>query len=196
MDLDVGRVHLVHKTDNCGFLSTKLTKKMRAILIITLLSLWGNICLGQIKLQMDKFGKRKTLDYEIGDEIIVKIKGEDGFHRLKINDLHAEAGIIVTQFGAVNVEDITHVRTERYRKLGLVLRYKLWVFGTAWGSYSLIAALLAGYTLTWGTLIVVGVAFFLGWLVGRLLRRRTYRLNRRRKRRLRIRDIRFTRPGA
>lgn len=168
---------------------------MRAILSTTILiCLMSVFCQGQIKLQMDKFGKRKTLDYEIGDEIMVKIKGEDGFHRLTIKDLHSEAGIIITQLGAVNIKDITHVRTQRFRKLGLVLRYKLWLFGTAWGGYSLIAALLAGYTLTWGTLIVVGAAFLLGWLIGRLLRRRTYRLNGRRQRRLRIRDMRIFPP--
>jgi hypothetical protein len=139
---------------------------------------------------MDKFGKKKTLDFQVGDEIEVKVRGEDGFHRLRIQKLHPEADIIVTQLGAVELNDITHLRTRKRAKLGMVLRYKLWIFGLAWGGYSLIAALLAGYLLTWGTLWIVLGAFFLGWLLGRIFKWRTYRLNGRRGRKLRIRDIR------
>lgn len=141
----------------------------------------------QVRLQMDKFGKRKSLDFYEGDEITVKLKGEDVYQTLQIKKLYPEANMIVTQLGPVDLADIIRVRTFDNKKTGKYFFYMLSVFGASWGGYSLLAFLVYAEPLTWGVLFVVGISFLLGWFLKWIFRRKTYKIGKRRK--LRIIDM-------
>ncbi len=166
---------------------------MRITLLFSILfSLLNMDAYAQVKLKMDKFGRVKSLDYNIGDEITVRLKGEDGFHTLFIKDLNPEANLIITQLGPIHINQIERIRTFKVKKLGKLLRYQLWTFGLGWGVYSVIAALFLGEPWLWGTLVVVGVAFLLGWLFGFIFRHKTYKIGGKRK--VRIEDHTFYKP--
>jgi len=141
----------------------------------------------QVKLQMDKFGKRKSMDFYVGDEITVKLKGEDVYQTLEIKKLYPDANMILTQLGPVNVDDIIRLRTFKSKKAGKYFSYMLWIFGLSWGGFSLIGYLVYAEPLTWGVLIVMGVSFLLSWLIKRWTRRKTYKIGKKRK--LRIIDM-------
>ncbi len=146
----------------------------------------------QVRLSMDKFGKRKSLDFYEGETITVRMKGEKGFHQLYIQKLYPEAKLIQTQLGAIHLDQIERVRIFKTKKLAKALKFKFWIFGTAWGFYSVIGALFLGEPWMWGTLIVVGAAFLLGWLFGFIFKHRTFKIGKKRK--LRIQDISFGKP--
>lgn len=160
---------------------------MRICITIFLLAFLVNQASSQVKLQMDRFGKRKTLDFHEGDVITVKLKGEETYQQLHIKKLYPEANMILTQLGPVQVDNIIRVRTFKNKGVGKYLSYMLWVFGAAWGGYSLLAYLVYAEPLTWGVLIVMGVSFLLGWFLKWILRRKTYKIGKRRK--MRIIDI-------
>lgn len=160
---------------------------MRIFITIFLLVFLANQASSQVKLQMDKFGKRKTLDFHEGDVITVKLKGEEVYQQLQIQKLYPEANLIVTQLGPVKLDDIIRVRTFDNKGVGRYFAYMLWVFGAAWGGYSLLGYLVYAEPLTWGVLGVMGVSFLLGWFLKWILRRRTYKIGKKRK--MRIIDI-------
>lgn len=141
----------------------------------------------QVKLQMDRFGKRKTMDFYEGETITVRLKGEDVYQKLQIQKIYPEANMILTQLGPIKIDNIERLRTFNNKGVGKYLSYMLWVFGTAWGGYSLIAFLAFGEPLTWGILGVMGVSFLVGWILRRVLRRKTYKIGKKRK--LRIIDM-------
>ncbi len=157
------------------------------ISLLVLLFLICNDISAQVKLQMDRFGKRKSMDFYVGDEITVKLKGEEVYQTLEIQKIYPDANMILTQLGPIKIDDITRIRTYKNRNVGKYLSYMLWVFGLSWGGYSLLAFLVYGEPLTWGVLIVMGVSFLLGWLLKWLLRHKTYKLGKKRK--LRIIDM-------
>lgn len=141
----------------------------------------------QVRLQMDRFGKKKTMDFYEGETITVRLKGEKVYQELQIKKLYPEANMILTQLGPVQIDDIERLRTFNTRKTGKYFSYMLWIFGASWGAYSLIAFLAVGEPLTWGVLGVVLVSFLLGWIIKRILRRKTYKIGKKRK--LRIIDM-------
>lgn len=141
----------------------------------------------QVRLQMDRFGKKKSMDFYEGETITVRLKGEDVYQELQIKKLYPEANMMLTQLGPVQIDDIERLRTFNKKKTGKYLSYMLWVFGTSWGGYSLIAFLAFGEPLTWSILWVMGVSFLIGWILRRVLRRKTYKIGKKRK--LRIIDM-------
>ncbi len=146
----------------------------------------------QVQLKMDKFGKKKSLDFHEGDEIVVRLKGETGYHKLYIKKLYPEANLISTQLGTIELGQIERLRVFKTRKLGKILKYQFWTFGAGWAFYSVIAALFLGEPWLWSTAVVLGVAFLIGWIFGFSLRHKTYKIGKKRK--LRIMDISFGKP--
>jgi hypothetical protein len=143
----------------------------------------------QVKLQMDRFGKKKTMDFYEGEIITVRLKGEEVYQELEIKKLYPEANIILTQLGPIKIDDIERLRTFSNKGTGKYLSYIFWVFGASWGGYSLIAFLAFGEPLTWSVLFVMGISFLIGWILRRAMRRKTYKIGKKRK--LRIFDMRI-----
>ncbi len=149
---------------------------------------------GQVLLKMDKFGKKKSLDFTEGDVITVRLKGEKDFRQLYIQKLYPDAALILTPLGPIKLEQIDRVRTFNKKRLAKYLKYQLWTFGAGWGLYSVIGALFLGEPWMWGTLFVVLGAAIIGWLLGFILRQRTYKIGGKRK--LRIQNISFGKPAS
>lgn len=136
---------------------------------------------------MDRFGKKKSMDFYEGETITVRLKGEDIYREFQIKKLYPETGTILTQLGPIQIEDIERLRTFRTKKFSKYFSYMLWIFGASWGGYSLIAFLAFGEPLTWSILWVMGVSFLIGWILRMILRRKTYKVGKKRK--LRIIDM-------
>lgn len=143
----------------------------------------------QVKLQMDKFGKRKSLDFYEGQNLRVRMKQEKHFRSLEIKKIYPEMNAILTQHGLVSLENISRIRTYKHRDLnkyftGTALSYT----GTYLG-YSGIAYAAYKTPMNWelltGSLIGIGLT----WAGTAMFNRRTYKINKRRK--LRIIDFRF-----
>ena len=166
---------------------------MNQILSLIILSF---ICLSQldaqVMLRMERRGKVKTQAFHEGQELTVWLKGEDGFHTIFIKKMYPETGMILTQLGPIQVENIEKIRIYKSKKMGKALAWSFWNFGLAWGFYSLIDALVGG-TLTWSILIVMGITGLLGLIFFKLFRHKTYKIGK--KRRLRILDMTLEPPA-
>lgn len=160
---------------------------MRIYVTLFLLTILIGQIDAQVKLQMDRFGRNKSMDFHEGDEITVRLKGDENYHTLTIKKIYPEANMILTQKGPVKIDDITRLRTFHNKAVGKYLAYMLWIFGTAWAGYSLIGFLVYAEPLTWSVLIVFGVSFLLGLFLRWVTRRKTYKIGKKRK--LRITDM-------
>ncbi len=154
-----------------------IVKKNLILLGLCLLSFLG--ATAQKMLQMDKFGKNKSMNFYIGDEVTMKLSGEDGFHTVIIQDILADQSMIMTQFGPIHTDRIEAIRTFKIKKVGKWLSLSFWNFGASYVGYSLIAALV-GEPLGWGVLIVGAVCAGVGLLAKLLFKKRTYRIGKRR----------------
>lgn len=159
------------------------------LLPILFLMTFHTIGISQVRLQMDRFGKRKSMDFHEGDIITVKLKGEDVYQEFIIKKLYPETNTILTQLGPIQVDDIIRLRTYKSKQAGKYFTAMLWTFGLSWGGFSLIGFLAYAEPLGWGVAIVMGVSFLLGWLIKRWTRHKTYKIGKKRK--LRIIDMRI-----
>ncbi len=163
---------------------------MRIFILIAILSLLSSISYGQVQLQITKIGKKKTINFQEGDEVIIKLKQEDSYRTVVIKKLYAEANLMLTDMGTIALDDIVKIKTIKKQLLGKILFYKLGIFGIAWGFFSLAAFLFFGEPLTWSILIVMGVSFLLGWMFKRIFKHKIHKLGKGRKKKLRIIDFR------
>ena len=123
---------------------------------------------------------------ELGNTVLVVEHDEDTIRRA---DYVLEIGPKAGKYGGEVIAQGTpgEIMKSSSSSTGKYLSYMLWVFGTAWGGYSLIAFLAFGEPLTWSILFVMGVSFLVGWILKRVLRRKTYKIGKKRK--LRIIDM-------
>ena len=99
----------------------------------------------QVKLQMDRFGKKKTMDFYEGEIITVRLKGEDVYQKLEIKKIYPKANMILTQLGPVQIDDIERLRTFSNKGAGRYLSYMLWVFGASWTTIMICFSIFMAY---------------------------------------------------
>lgn len=141
----------------------------------------------QIKLQMDKFGKRKSLDSYEGQTILVRMKQEKRFRPLEIKKLYPDAHAMLTQHGLIQLDDIIRVRTYKRKNLNKLFKGLAISYGGSLLAYSTVAYVGYKTPYNWeligGSLIGIGVT----WLTLKIFNRKTYKIGKRRK--LRIIDL-------
>ena len=141
---------------------------------------------GQKFLQLDKFGKKKSMKIFIGEELNFRLSGEEFFYSLIIRDLIPETNKIIFDNGEVNVEDVAEIR--HFRNKGAVKAWNLLFlnFGIGWALFSAIDAL-AGGTFHLSAVIISGAAIAVGFLIKAIFTKRKFKISD--KRGLRIIDM-------
>ena len=156
-------------------------------LFFLLFSLSSNHVDAQKVLQLEKINSLKVKKYYIGDVLTFQLKGEGNtWFTEAIEDIYQEKGMVLFAHRAVDVEDITAIRSFRVRYQSKPFIKSLNVFGLSWGVLSLLSPL-AGTPLTWAAAIVPAASFALGGIIRILFRHRTYKIGK--KRRMRLLDM-------
>ncbi len=167
---------------------------MKLPLLLTFFLLCFSVLLqGQIILQMDGYNTKKTVNFYEGEEITVRLKGEEKYHTFTIVRLIPETNTILTQLGPIQVEDIVRYRSYKGKKASKALSLTFYNFGASWVLFSLGAALV-GNPLTWSVAIVGGTSALIGFLIRKIFKQRTYKIGK--KRRMRILDLNPVPPPA
>ncbi len=160
---------------------------MRLMILFIFLSICWN-SFGQKFLQIEKYGKTKVEKFYIGDELTYQIKGDKKtWYKGTINDLFVDENIILFENRAVNMKDLTAIRTFKRAGLSRSLSLQLYVFGAGYGGFSLLAAAVGWWEVTALTVIVVGTALAAGLLVRHLFKWKTHKMGKRKW--LRILDL-------
>ena len=120
---------------------------MRLIILLLFIGTsWNSF--GQKFLQIEKYGKTKVEKFYIGDELTYQLNGDKKtWYNGTINDLLVDDNIIVFENRAINMKDISAIRTFKHAELSRSLSLQLIAFGIGFGGISLIATL-AGWNVT------------------------------------------------
>ena len=156
------------------------------ILILSFIAISFSLT-GQKVLQIEKYGKAKTIKYYIGESLQFQLNGDRSYwYEDVMQDILVEEGIVVFGNRAVKVESISALKSGNKRRWLNNFGNSLYVFGIGWAFFSL-ADLLVGGQLTWAAAIVPATAFALGWIIRKIGRPRTYKIGK--KRRLRLLNL-------
>lgn len=137
-------------------------------------------------LQMEKRGKIKTTKFQLGEELIFRLKGSKEWYTDIMIDIKVEEKIIVFSERFVKVSDITTLK--KYRRGARIAEGSLYSFGASWLGFSLLGTL-DGVPLNDLAWKVPTASAGLGFLIGRIFRVKKYRIGKRRK--LRVLDLSF-----
>ena len=152
---------------------------MRLMILLLLASMSTN-SFGQKFLQIEKYGKTKVEKFYIGDELNYQIEGDNKtWYNGTINDLVIEENLIVFGNRAVNMKDISAIRTFKNAKWSRVMSFQLYAFAAGFGGISLLASLVGWWEITAFTIVVVGVAIAAGLLIRHLFKWKTYKMGKR-----------------
>ncbi len=136
--------------------------------------------IGQKFVQIEKYGSAKVKKYYIGDQLTFRIKAfGKAWLTETIEDIYLADNMILFNNRIVKLQDITAIRSYKRSQWSGPLAKKLYVFGLAWGGFSLLGTL-AGVPLTWTAAIVPGTAFATGFLLQKIFKHKTYKLGKRR----------------
>ena len=142
-----------------------------------------SVCHAQKFLQMEKAGTFKVKRYYPGDEVTFKISGDDSWYTEEILDVLVDDGLVLFSYRAIPVTDITHIRSFKMQRWSKPIGNQLYNFGLGWLVFSLGAAL-AGTPLTNAVIVVPASSGIIGFLIQKIFRRRTFKMNKSRKLRL------------
>jgi len=156
----------------------------RIILICFALLLVNSTIHAQKFIQMDMFGKKKAMRFNVGDELRFKVKGDDKFYILPIVDLDETTGKIILPKGEVFLHEIEKIQIIAQTEKRHLLGRKLFGFGGTMLGIGTFDALISGSVLTW-TGFIVGVAAMIGGAILRwVFKKRTFKINERRQLRI------------
>jgi len=160
---------------------------MRILILISLFLLSQVELPAQKFLQMDMFGKKKAMRFDIGDELMFKVKGDKNFYSVPIRDLNFETGEIILPKGQVLLSDIVEIQVISESISRKILGRKLFVFGASFTGIGIFDAVVYGST--FGPIgITVGVVTLMsGILLRWVFKKRTFKVGK--KRQLRIIDL-------
>ncbi len=151
------------------------------LIIFLLLSVFQNLkaqSLDERRLNLYKPGKVKVLPYRVGDDLTFKMKDFDHYYTLEIIDLRNDS--IVFTNGVVRLYQIETVQYPRNSTaFAANSAGSLYVFGGSWLVYTGIDELFGGQPNWTGAAIVAGTSGVLGFLISRLARPKTFKLNER-----------------
>ncbi len=160
---------------------------------LTLTSLILLLCLplaGQRVLQIEKYGSPKTKKIFIGDEITYRLKNQEDYHTIVIEDILVDQNLLVGKDRYVHVPDINSLRRDVTwaRPMGR----SLFLFGTGWSGFAFVGTLTDGNPDTqyrWSDAVVTGSAYLLALTLPKLFVYKKTRIGKRR--RLRVLDLTF-----
>lgn len=137
---------------------------------------------------MEKRGSFKVRRYYPGDEVAFRIAGDDTWYAEEILDVLVDDDLVLFANRVVPVEKITHIRSFKMQRWSKPFGRQLYNFSIGWIVYSL-GATLFGNPLTTSVILVPAVASATGFLLQKLFRKRTFKIDGRR--RLRVLDLSF-----
>lgn len=132
----------------------------------------------QKTLNLYKPGRFKVIQFKIGDMLQFKMKGDDYYYTLPIQDLIGDKIIFPT--GEISIHSISAIKHIRNKGLAHFLQNtgkSLYVFAGSWMFYTGVDVLYGGNPLTWAVAIVSGTAVALGWVLTKLSGAKVYKLN-------------------
>ena len=149
----------------------------------------GTPLFGQKVLQMEKSGSLKTKKFYLGDEITYSLRSEPkDFQTAEIREIIVNEQIVQLGPRLINIQDIAALRSYRPGKIGKSLSNQMYTFAAGWSLFS-IGGLFANRDIINTDYYIVGTALVSGWLIRKLVKKRTYRMKGRN--RLRILDLNF-----
>lgn len=146
----------------------------------------------QKKLQVDRFGKKKAMYYQVGETLHFRLVGDDFFYALPIRDMDAEKQVLIFQTGEIKIKDIVEIKKFRNRGAVNGFSYAFISFGTVWSAFTFIGAVAGGPPVTVATAIIGGGFIVLGGLIKWLFTKRKYKIGG--KRNMRVIDLNIDRP--
>ena len=154
------------------------------ILICATLLLASATIHAQKIIQMDMFGKKKAMRFEVGDELRFKVKGDDKFYVLPIVDLDETTGKITLPKGEVFLHEIAEIQISSQTEGRYNLGRKLFGFGWTMIGIGTFDGLISGTVLTWAGFITGGVAIVVGSILRWAFKKRNLKINERRQLRI------------
>lgn len=141
-------------------------------------------------LQLEVPRQIEAVKFGEGDKITFKSKDRPGEWQIRvIETIIPGDDLIVFEDGMVKLSEITHFRI--YNGTAKAFGQMLTGFGGAWFLFGGVAQLAGKYKFSWGTFAIGAVAVGVGWLLNKIISRRTFRIGKNGN--LRIIDISF--PG-
>ena len=149
----------------------------------------------EVFLQIEKVGTPKTTKLGVGQLLEYQLEGEPEWQVGRIEQILPEEQLIVFTNRYVNLEDLAALRHKGPRRWSTPTSASLITFGATWGVLSVFSAWIdeENDPLEVSDAVVAVGAAGLGYLISRLFRYKTIRLNNRH--RLRIVDLRVD-PSA
>lgn len=161
----------------------------KTILLFALFVLTAASLEAQKTLILEKRGTTKTKRFYEGDEITYRLKGEDVWETATIIQMIPSQNILVLDKLYIKVDEISALLKRKNRRVTNGLSSQLYVFGTAWITYTAIDDLVVSERRTdWEAAAYVGgTSFLVGTLLRLLPKKKIIKLGK--KRRLRLLDL-------
>lgn len=164
---------------------------MRLLILITLLYVVSGRVACQVLLQLEIPHQVEALKFFNGDEITFKTTDiPDEWQKRTIEYIIHGDNVLVFEDGMVALKDITHFRI--YNNTAKAVGHVFTGFGSGWLLFGSIASLAGKYTFTTGTFAIGAVGIVVGWLLKKIVSKRTFKIGKNGN--LRIIDISF--PSA
>jgi hypothetical protein len=161
---------------------------MRIGMTILLLLALAGAAKAQKVMQIERYGRARTVKIHIGEPITYKLWGDDFWYPGYIVDILVGQNLIALEDRYVNIDSIEALRYHRH--LARAAAAGLYIFGASWSGFAFIGTLTDGNPDTryrWSDAIVTGTSFALGWIIQRFFGKRTIRFGKRN--RLRLLDL-------
>jgi hypothetical protein len=163
-------------------------KNTKFILLMICLLAGSMSVSGQILLQLEIPHQVNAIKFSSGDEITFKSSDKPGeWQKRRIDYIIHGDNIIVFEDGMISLKDITHFRI--YNNTAKAFGHVFLGFGSGWFVFGGIASLAGKYSFTTGTFAIGAVALGIGWLMNKIISRRTFKIGK--SGNLRIIDISF-----
>ena len=157
--------------------SRTLKHVTRAFVLIYLIfgQFFSGKCHAQVLLQLEVPHQIEAIKVAPGDEITFKSSDRPNEWQKRTIDyiIHGE-DLLVFEDGMVPLKDITHFRI--YNRTAKAFGHLFLGFGSGWFVFGGIASLAGKYSFTTGTFAIGAVALGIGWLMHKIISKRTFKI--------------------
>ena len=169
-------------------LNAKLGTPLYLVLFLVFSQFFSEKCHAQILLQLEVPHQVEAIKFAPGDEITFKSSDRPNEWQKRTIDyiIHGD-DLLVFEDGMVPLKDITHFRI--YNRTAKAFGHLFLGFGSGWFVFGSIASLAGKYSFTTGTFAIGAVALGIGWLMQKVISKRTFKIGKNGN--LRIIDITF-----